>query len=759
MRPDSLDIDQLVYDAIRLDIASLRRSKVAGAAHFAGVFSFEPKHLNYRSSISQTFRQPDRLETDSTALFSTAEALRLVLSGERDNAISLLKSLQNQYDQPSEQLLLQLMTTWISGDPGAISVANQLALTQEDNLPLDVRARIQLQLMTWSTSLIGNQDAAEFYDQALSYARGDLRKAIQSIGNDFGRDSVLFLRSPRSRLVKNQSMLDLSLFGAQETLRRAAKKRVESPHVRHIGAVPQSLPDDIVAAELQAEWSGSYWTLKSVWRQKANAIVAVSNDPDEISSAIADWILSDQTGLNSVIDSFENHLTANRVHTLLHDRLLSGRRVRNHKWIEVCGCLSNLLPDSIASGLANTIPLRGSSTDIQVDPQLDKNTDLFARILANDPASWESRFLALPGETQAAVSERIRAMHAPLLSEEVGRIVCDLIVTTESDQKRLAGQSALTAAWLIENNVNCRPLRSEFMDRISPDSSALVALNHPSLKRQDLIQSFQDDLIGQIQSEIEHNRSGRWSGFARSLPLQLAQTMIALETPTRHAIEVIQQLIDARLTSADTLQDALKALLWLLDENIIQPSNEPWVGQVQFRDSESAPVSMWSGRDDVRAINALVAGIRLRTGDEAYDAATRLSFAARDPDIAVRLVAVESLQTSTASPRWREGKAAPILDAVALGAVFDPDSRVQSIGIRLIPSIEDAGIATLSWARTVNEWQRTHTRSRVAAVKSAFEMGRQSDIAELAGSDRSVNVRRAYEFWSNGELLGKQPRR
>lgn len=745
MSPAEPTLDELHFAAIRLDLPALIRSKHPGAVHFAGVLQLHPRHLNYRSQLSNMLQSDDSIEADDSALFYCAEALRLTLIGERDQGTLTLASREGYYTEPSERMLLLLTRAWLGSDSHLIGEANAFAATHGSVFPRDIHARIALQLMTWTRAITGVEDAATYYDLALRRSSGDLRKAIQSVGVDFGRESIVYFETFKARLVRYESILDLAAAGTGRAVAKIAQQRIESPFVRRIGGSLSTVPEDIVAAELQAEWCGAYWVLKSVWRRKANVVVAASNDPDELTAAVADWVLSGETNLRSVIDTLERHLDSNRIERLLHDHLLDGKRLRAQTWIELCDTMSGLLPEPVVQSLIRTLPLSGPLEDLETRPGVERSFDLFARLLVHQPSEWETRFLDLPPDAQLAVSARIRERHAGLLSEGTGTMVCQLLLAAMTEGPELNASAVLTVAYLVEHNPQCADDRERFMTVLPSEFSTLVALNYSRFKQAELIRRHQHELVRRLVSELESNAQGRWAGYASSLPLEIAQTEIALGESSPDAIDALRKTVESQVASSDSVLDALKALIWLLDEKILNVGESaPWISSIRYKSTSTAPVSMWTGRDDVRAINAVLANLKLRVGSNASEPITRLAFAARDPDVSVRLAATENLRSYTASSFQLDPEHRPVFDSIALGAVFDPNSRVQANGVTLIRGIHDATIRELAWARVTEEWGRSHTRVRFAAVHTAaYISGHENELTDRAAADRAVVVRRA----------------
>ncbi|MFC9980081.1 hypothetical protein [Gordonia sp. NPDC127522] len=745
MNPADFDIDQLIYAAIRLDLRTLLRSNHPGSIHFARVLELHPSHINYGSRLSNSFGTGEKIQVDDSILFRCGESLRLTLTGQHDEGRAAASALDNGLESNTERLLAKLMQAWLTSNRITMQEAEQLRRSYAEQLPPDIRARIALQLMTWTRATAGLNDAKQFYDSALRDSRGELRKAIQTVGADFDRDGAIFFAPFRSRTVRYESIQDRVLSGARSATKNIARQRIEGPFVRHFGRSPGTLPDDITAAEIQAEWCGAYWVLKSVWRAKAHIIVGASSDPDELTDSVCDWVLSGEINLGSLVDTVESHLSAERLDRLLHDRLLDGERLQHHTWIELCSYLHSLLPQNIATKLISSIPIQISHTDGELSAQADRSVRLFARLVLHAPQTWQDRFSSLDRDSRQTIAAALPTSALEILPPELCRQIANLALGIAQNGSEMTAQMALNIAYVLNQYPELGIDSRAFLELMPERLSAVVALNYPSLTQSELIKERQGTLIRKLTKERLENLKGRWTSHGTSLALELAQTMLALRKANSEALTVLRESIESPATSTDELIDALKALQWLLDDGLLEVADRAWLSTTPYRDSDMPSVTMWSGGNGVRAANAHIAGIRLRTEQEPHEPLTRLAFAARDSEITVRLAAIETLAVDGSLSEILSATTRSVFDSIALGAVFDPDSRVQASGVRLIPRIADMTIRELALSRIISEWSKLHSRVRVSAAAIATQIdssGLRRQLTDLAKADVSVVVRR-----------------
>lgn len=738
----------LVEAAIRFDEQTLVTSGDPGALHFLGMLKLDQRHVRFGSEadsrLPEQMRRADQIEVDeSSVLFMAAEALRNVMIGKSADAESILTSLEST--KGIDRVLVLLVKAWLNPSAGALEKVDQYTSSVK-NLSDDIVSRVYLKLMTWALDVDGETGSAgEYYDRALEAAPPELKRAIYGVGDVFNREATFFYPPSDDPLVTYSWILDSVSAAVTEGIFRQAKERL-SPFSRTFGADPRTLSEPERAAELQAGWIGAYWVLAHIWRIKASILLVNSRNSQEIASAITAWVLSRGPDLSRLISENENVLTESIISKILVEDLKSGARVEFDDWVDICLPIWDELPSAISSNYISSVEIKAWNTKEIMPARQDNAVALFNALSRVDQASWVERFKALKAKRRLTVCLGLSTDQVAVLPPTVRNDVMTTLLKYLGQLREYSTgpQEYITLASLISELSDDSSERSRFFEFLPKQYAADVAIHFPSLTFREMIR---DDLLNstaRIREQVTRNRQGTWATFARRPASNAARCMIALQESNEDTINAILDFATSEYSSADDVVDSVGALSWLADENLL-PFFDLVESRLGYRLSVSPVDKYWKGRDDLRLINVAIAGLLAQNVARNRDAVVRLVAAARDPDIQVRLLAINQIKKHVPTRGLNSS-----VDAAVLGAIYDPDSRVQAEAIDGISVITDPLIYEIAWTRVVSTWDTAHKRVRLAAARSAVNpepnVGRsgaelRGEVVRLASEDRSLLVR------------------
>lgn len=738
---------ELVEAAIKFDEETLLKSDDTGAAHFAGVLRLDPRHLGDSSN------RPDFLSNavdvdQSSLLFMAAEAIKNVLDGKQDAAIAILADLR-----PSgslEHILVLLVQAWLP--IGSTSFEEIAAFVQRASIDADLKARVYLKLMTWELEAEGKgHRAGTYYDRALEAASPSLQEAIYSVGESFGRETRYYYREQQvsEELVLYSWIVDSVSHAAADEFVRMARKRM-SPFTRTMGGDPRTVPVKIRAAEIQAGWAGAYWVLEKIWRIKASMILVNSRDRNERADAITSWILSRGSSLRRLIDENESALNSNLISKILIDDLKTGARVGINDWIQICLALWDELPTEVSDHLIETLEIPAWSSETSAPVRETDAIHLFALLSYIDQHKWIERYESLEPAERLTVCLGLSTRQATELPSQLrNEIRFNLLNYCENQGQNARDHEMLeTLAALVSELPEEDPDNIRFREVMPARYAGEIGSRYPRLATAEKVREGFDSAVSSIRQQLSQNRQGQWSTYVSSPALEAARYMMTMGSVDEAAVETLIEFATADFTASSDVIDAVNALSWLADAGLVD-SAAITESRLPYRVNVSPVDRMWTGRDDIRAINATIAGLHARNLDTSRAAIARLVSAARDPDMEVRLLAIGQFDSSNLVVEGLQSA----VDAAILGAVYDPDWRVQASAVRAIPSISDLLVSEIAWSRLISVWDSAHRRVRIAAASTA---SRQQDIPKmlealrrevlrLASEDRSFQVRRATE--------------
>ncbi|MCG7595551.1 hypothetical protein [Mycobacterium sp. PSTR-4-N] len=732
---------ELLEAAIRLDQKVLIKSDDAGALHFLGILSLDPRHIG----DARQGHEVVLTAAGTSVLFVAAESIKTALHGDSDGARAVLADWKPQSDL--EQLIVLLVQAWL--DTASSSLTRVDEFIRQTTFSRDISARSYLKLMTWALERGGTLAARPYYDLALEYSSGQLSQAIHSVGSAFGADARIYFKPPTSELVSYSSITDSVYETAYDQFYRDARRQFTSPFTRTWGADPHTNPIRLRAAELQAGWTGAYWALQKVWRLKASILLINSDQPVERADAIAAWALSGGARPGSLVDANEQYLTEELIAKIFREDLKSGNRISESDWVGMCSAIWDELPNDLIISLIDTLRVERTSEDALLFDITDAPTRLFASLSRADSKTWLDRFRDLDPEEQLSVALTLNVSEATALPASarysLRRMLLEVLERTAERGNTYNFPNLTTlAALLLDEDPGSSDI-ARFQQLLPHSRAAEVAALAAAIVPEPLLEECLIAGKQELKDQLAENRAGRWTKRIDSIPLQIAQCMVSLKRIDESAIRLIVDLANSPFTSSDDIIDAIASLSWLVDTEILSP-NHPDLGAISFKTNLSPIDRYWTGRDDLRAINASIAGLLARLPVSRVDAMNSLIVSTRDPDINVRLYAVSQLASAALSVEGLE----TAVDAALLGAVFDPDSRVQAAAVRGIPLISDNSVRRLAWERVVREWEISHRRVRVAAARTLARTSSEDpsgnlrdQILGLAESDRSLNVRAA----------------
>lgn len=733
----------LVEAAIKLDERALVDSGDPGANHFIGVLRLDPRHLS--DNTDPPGRIANEIEVDfSSLLFMVAESIRQVLVGRDDEARTILANLR--YSETVEHILVMLVQAWLPG--GTTSLARIDEYLRDAVVDPDLKSRVYMKLMTWELEARGKgPHAAAYYDLAIANASAvGLQQALYGVGEAFGRETRLFFPPARDPQNTYSWILDSVSSASADELIQMARKQI-SPFTRTFGGDPRAVPMPIRAAELQGGWAGAYWILERIWRVKASIILVSSRDPAERADGMTYWVLSGGSRVRELVTENENGLSRELVAKILVDDLKNGTRVAADDWVELCLALWDELPSEISTRLISTLEIPAWAYEYSALARENRSVILFCSLSAVEREKWVERYESLQPAQRLTVCLALSAAQARDLPDRLHDEIRSILLDYCNDERQSVDPDVIeTLAALVSELADDAPERSRFKDLLPAEYSAEIGVRYPQLVTADRIREDMEMTVQKIRQQLAQNQRGQWTTFGTSLAFEVARCLVALKSSDERSIDTIVDFATASASAANDVIDAVSALSWLADEGLLTP-----IGTVESRLPYRVDVSpvdrMWTGRDDIRAINAVIAGLHARLSTSRREAIALLVAASRDPDAQVRRLAVEQFCDGNLVVSGLETS----VDAAILGAIYDPDFRVQTAAIRGIASISDLLVCEIAWARLVSVWDAAHRRVRMAAAGMAARQRYteksierlRADLLRLASADRSLLVRRA----------------
>jgi len=723
-----------VRAAIIWDSAALRRSGRPDAVLFSEVIML--RHTALRAdTIDESAR--------ATTLQRAAMGLRDELLGEPEKARDHFTRLAKQ---PSAKGLLGLLLlAWMSGaEEGDFDRAERRLRSLSANDP-DLVARSHCKLMTWSLDNGWRSRAAHHFEQARSYAQGDLLAALESLGRWFGQTATLWHGAWSDELVLFPSIQESTGIAAERAIDEQFMASLKSPWTRtwHMGG---GAPTEIQSAEMQASWAGALWLLPQVRRQHAAMILPSAKDAEEVTRGVGLWILGDGKDPERLIDAQEARLGHSSAADLLVGQLHEGRSVRRREmWLSTCLALWDQMPHDLVVRLVNAFESPLATTGPHDDPQREEIA-LFASLVTRAPFEWGNRAEQL---LPAALAMVTRSMNPSLVQFVPEHLLIPALSTVIESHELLdedwthIGWTTVAAIWERLSEPEKAMWKTRILD-VLPDSAVPeIGSAVPGLIPVARLRRSMRALVKQIDQEVGDARLGTFRGWSRAPQVELARTLLGLGGANRNAIRSLVTAATVPQTSGEQRFSSLQALNALAEAGMLSESSAgpafqtvPIIGF--FTDNPAA---------DQRLEDVMRISLRVRTSNST-DIKAELLAASRDSDPRVREIAVGSALWLAQNRGETEGA----IDASLFGALYDRDPRLQILGVRSVleGAMADPALNRVGETRIRELWGDAHRNVRAAIARGLcsgpiIDSEFKQDLMNLATSDRSWLVRHEVE--------------
>lgn len=734
MKPDKKTADVAIYRAcITWNLPALRDTGSEDADRFKRTIQLLPSAFNDTANSV-----PKRM----TPLRRATEGLKAELAGDTVTARDHYEIVAKKKGLPG--VLGALLIAWMSDatEKDFARVERKLA-TLTGPGTRDVIARSHCKLATWAYDHGWRDQSTHHFEEARRQAGRDLRMTLDQIGHWFGRDRVFYM---------NQKPTDMTTFPwIDEWADRAARNFVEtnlrnsvkSPQTRvwSFGA-PTVEGHDIQSAEMQASWAGALWMLPQINRQHAALILAKSNEPDDVARAIGLWAKGGGKDTNRLVSVKESTLTEKSIENLLVNQLNEGRSVRDHdSWLDILHALWAELPDRFVEDFvrdyAGPIPNMGLHGGTG-----SKELGLFGKVLVRSGRAVEKVY----GFSDWEAGILARSMHPELLDQLPRPLLARLLAAGISEPVLAnhdwsgTGWAALLTGWsLLDQDVQVE-YRAALRDALPDSAVSTAVVVAPGLVTERRSDERLRVAVRLLAKELEDSRSGSFTGWGTHPAIDLVRLATARGHISDSAVQQLVAISVAPTTNPMQRRPCLTALTVLAQEDLIERA------QVEraFR-----PVSVHSVMTDDSDLDQRLEDIARLTlmVQFGYDRATAeapLLAASRDPDIQIRILAVDAVSDLSV-----QGHISPSFDATLLGALYDPDPQVQA---RAVPALwhghfESEALLDVARSRVVDIFPTAHRELRAAIAYQIADIHTDDPsvrrLRRLATDDRSWVVRHA----------------
>lgn len=746
MKSDKTTENDLLEAAIIWDEDFMRRSQDTGALHLLGVLSLQPSHLHHDSEIAQLGANPTHTSDPESPLYRAAEAIRMIFDGRPDESARYLDDLGEEGSLT--WLFGRLVRLWLADSPSEEIEALATHLDSTSNISRSLRARIHLKFMWWTFDSGDLRVAQNHYDNAVKYSTGNLRVAVRTLGNYFGRDGYFNTRKINTKLVTYPHITQVVTQEAQRQLTRSAEDQFKSPWTKTWGS--SVVPHVIEAAELKIGWIGAMWLLSPVQRTKAAILFRDGRTPEHRMQALSNWTLSGGGSLTRMFRDSEQYFTAENLEKLLvQDLALGDKIVNSEHWYSLCLAIWDELPDAVVDRLIEKIEITERSAKQHSDV-----LPLFGALAQTGGKKWLRRFMNMNEGQRAIVIAYVPSSALKLFPNDSSLSVVHDYLRSFSSQEIPDSAYQNLVSFALERDI-AQEFLPQLLDALPDDVAPNIQLRYklpwlttattPATERSlvTAIDSMRNDL-----SDVER---GMWSQRTRDSRLQAAVCMLALNSLDASAVQLLTDTVSHPLAVSDQTLNAIRALTWLVDADLIDPydidPDHTWSTHL----SASPLDEFWDGPGDVRLVNVALSGLLARSRSEYLPA---LIAGARNPDVRVRKLAIESLEAVARRSSTDTGQIPTAYDSAIIGAIYDPDAAVQIAGVNTADLIRDPTLRRVAWARmrevlplSVRNLRQaiTASASNLAASKNQpQDLKSTSDqILTAASTDRSLLVRHA----------------
>lgn len=734
MKNDDSANSKIYQACIAWDIPTLRKAGDEDVDHFTRTIQLLP------SAFSDPAPPPSKR---MTPLRRAAEGLRAELTGDTDIAREHYEVVAKKHGLPG--ILGTLLIAWMptATEKDFKRVERKLS-TLNGRGTHDVIARSHCKLATWSYDHGWTDRSRHHFEEARRYAGKNLGMTLDSIGHWFGKDRILYLNPHRDDMTALPWIGESVDLAARTFVEKQLRDSVKSPWARTWtfgSATVEGI--DIQSAEMQASWAGAMWMLPQINRQHAAIILARSNDPDDVARAIALWAKGGGQDINKLVSTKETALTEDAIDDLLVDQLHEGRSVRDLDiWLDICHALWAELPDRLVDDIVRNYQGPARETRLHSGTGA-KELGLFGKLLVRSSHAAEKVY----SFDDWGAGLLARAMHPELLAELPPRLLERLLRTGISEVVLAdrdwadANWSSLVTCWTLLDDKLQHQYRGPLLAAL-PDSeiSTAVAIA-PDLVPSARAEARMRTSLALLAKELRDSATGSWTGWSIHPAIEVARLAAAQGHISDDALRLLVAIAVAPTTNSMQRRSCLAALTSLAQAGLVE------------RDQVAeafAPITVRSVMTDDAAVDQRLEDVTRLTlsiqfGKDHAAAEGPLLAASRDPDTAIRVIAVDavcqlSLQRQTS----------PSFDATLLGALYDPHPRVQAKAIPALwhGAFESDALCEVARARVVDIFPNAHRELR-ASIALQIATAKQSDdpyiriLEDLVSRDRSWVVRTA----------------
>lgn len=733
MKRDKAAEDKIYRACITWNLPALRDSGRDDVDHFKRSIQLLP--TAFTGAAHST---PKRM----SPLRRAAEGLKAELTGEPDIARGHYEVVAKKQGLPG--VLGSLLLAWMSDakEKDFARVERKLS-TLTGPGTRDVIARSHCKLAAWSFDHGWVDRSHAHFHEAQKLAGKNLRMTLDGIGHWFGEDRVIYLRRPSDDMSTFPWIHEWVDQAARTSVEKQFRQSFKSPWTRtwSLGS-PTVEGIDIQSAEMQASWAGALWMLPEIQRQHAALILTKSNEPDDVTRAIALWAKGNGPEINQLVSVKEAVLTEDTIEDLLVNQLHEGRSVRDREvWLDICHSLWAELPDRLVEDFVRDYPGPAPGMHLHGGRGTSELT-LFGKFLVRSPLAVERAYAFNDWEAGLLA----RTLHPQLLPELPFGLKARLLQAGISEAVRAdddwanTGWPSLVTCWTLLDELTQVDYRGALLDAIPDSAIPEAALLAPGLVPDRRIEARLRTSLDLLAQELRDSVNGSWTGWSTHPAIDVARLALAQGRVSDDAISRLLDIATAPTTNSQQRRACLSALESLAEAGLIQ--------RAQVEDA-FAPVTVRSVMTDDAEVDQRLEDIsRLALMVQFdYDQATSegpLLAASRDPDTQVRLLAVRAVCRLS-----MQRQTSPSFDATLLGALYDPHPRVQAEAVPALwrGHFESKALREVARARVAEIWPSAHRDLR-ATIAHETAVADSSDpylrtLKDLARRDRSWVVRRA----------------
>lgn len=735
MKRDESQNEDSVYKAcITWDLPALRNSGREDVKQFRRAIQLFPDGLNEGVADSSTALTP---------LQRAANGLKAELTGKLNEALENYEGAAEENGLPG--LLGALLIAWTPNARKEHFDQVELKLDQLVDAELnDIVARTHCKLSVWALDH-GWRDRSKYhFEEALHHSGNELTPALDRVKHWYGQNLVV--REHKPSAMTTFPWIDERIASAtRDFIEKGLRDSIKSPYSRRWSLGMHSVEGlDIQSAEMQASWAGAIWKLPEINRLHAALILGNSKKSDDVARAIALWVKGSGRDARALVSAKEPLLTKDSVEDLLLNQLDSGRNVRDYEiWLDLLQALWAELPDQFVENFVNEY--RGPSTATR--PTIDTGSNelkLVGKLLVRSAAAVDKAFAL--DDWQAGLLAR--SLQPGLIEHLPRRLVERLLaagmsetVVADNDWSE-TGWNALLTCWSLAGSEVKDKFR-HLMIRTLPDSSISIAaaVAPDLLPSQYLIDRI--ELVAQrLAKDLEDSRKGTFTGWGPSPAAELANLSIKHGDISDANVQKLVAVASATTTNSLQRRSCLAALIALAQEKLLDLSQV----ESTFLPVTTRPFMTDDVDTDQRLEDALRLILKVQFEYDHSNVEAPLLAASRDSDTEIRILAVEAV-----SNLLLQGHPSPSFEATLLGALYDPDPKVQA---RAVPAIlhgqfDDNSLLFVARKRLVEIFPLAHRELRATIARQATgflaDEPSTTSIQEMAANDRSWVVRHSIQ--------------